>query len=101
VAPKCILYINVKLAFHFYNLMVGKKSVVGSWGERVWGSVNIKARTTTLVRETPHSYPKPQGYGFMGLFTYKVFNLLLFLFDVGHITHTCTQQVLDLNRVID
>ena len=39
----------------------------------------IEARATAQARETPHSYPKPEGNGFMGSLTYKVFNLYYFI----------------------
>jgi len=58
------------------------------------GSCEYK-RTTTQVSETPHSYRKPCGNGLWILSLIKCStsnNLSNFLSNVGHITHTCTQQ---------
>ncbi|AES93632.1 hypothetical protein MTR_5g005790 [Medicago truncatula] len=60
------------------NLYFYQVNSVGSLGG-ARGTVHIEARTTPQVRETPHSYPKPQGYGFMGHLTYNVFNLYYFI----------------------
>jgi len=48
------------------------------------GSVHIEVKATAQARETPHSYPKPQGNEFMGPLTYKVFNLY---FSIRYVTY--------------
>jgi hypothetical protein len=41
----------------------------------VKGTVHIDVKTTTQVKDTPHSYPKSQCNGFIGPLTYKIFNI--------------------------
>ena len=59
-----------------------------------WETVYFEAGTTTLARETPHFYPKPQGYGFMSLLTYNVFNLYSFIRYGAYNSHLYTTIII-------
>ncbi|KEH37319.1 hypothetical protein MTR_2g437510 [Medicago truncatula] len=55
---RCGFLRNDRLPWSHPSSNRGSDTTVGSRGG-ARGTVHIEARTTTLARETPHSYPKP------------------------------------------
>jgi len=68
----------------------GSDTTVGSQGGL--GTVHIEPRITVQVRDTPHFYPNLKAMSLWVLLLIRC-STFTFLSEVGHITHTCTQQL--------